>query len=308
MTHSFDLKQLVSPIPVIDFIQERLSKKPFFISRQNSNYYDDLLPLSEFRRYFERHDLLYPTVRLVKDGKNIPAKDFSNSFRFGPDHSGSYVDQKRLFDYFNDGYTITLSSLELSLDPIRRFAVSLYNELKGKVGVTAFYTPKGTQSLGPHYDYMDVFVVQLYGSKTWKIYDSPVYLPTEFHYHDVSSEPVLLEKELLPGDLLYFPRGFVHETNTTTQDSLSLSIGFEPFLYRDLLSLVLENCTAFDEFSSFRDRCNIEDEFGAKDMLLTAFYDFVNSLPAGYFQKAFDDKFKARFLSSYNDFHSNLFH
>ena len=69
----------------------------------------------------------------------------------------------------------------------------------------------------------DVIVVQISGRKKWSIANHPlVYLPT----HDMKRKPSIMETQfymsagnhstiiLQPGDILYIPRGFVHNATT----------------------------------------------------------------------------------------------
>jgi ribosomal protein L16 Arg81 hydroxylase len=73
--------------------------------------------------------------------------------------------------------------------------------------------------------FQDVFVLQLDGVKDWTVYHVPVVAP--FNEHMVgrpgSDDPTGLvgfngaphwQGQLVPGDLLYIPRGWVHEART----------------------------------------------------------------------------------------------
>ena len=102
----------------------------------------------------------------------------------------------------------------------------------------SYLTPPGTQGFAPHYDDIEAFVLQVEGCKRWRVYrphksqnqlprvSSRKIFPLGFHLMCVShfksyvgnfgqkglGKPdidVLLE----PGDLLYFPRGFIHQVD-----------------------------------------------------------------------------------------------
>jgi lysine-specific demethylase/histidyl-hydroxylase NO66 len=79
------------------------------------------------------------------------------------------------------------------------------------------------QGLAPHHDDVEVFILQTEGSKQWKLY-SPVgghELP-ETHSYDLPPDGLqplpepLHEVTLEQGDMLYFPRGIVHQACTGT--------------------------------------------------------------------------------------------
>lgn len=97
------------------------------------------------------------------------------------------------------------------------------------VGANVYLTPPGTQGFAPHYDDIEAFVIQLEGKKTWKVYpplDISNTLPREssgnFKRKQIPAEP-LLTVELEAGDLLYFPRGYIHEAHAS-EDTHSLHI------------------------------------------------------------------------------------
>lgn len=84
------------------------------------------------------------------------------------------------------------------------------------VGANTYLTPPGTQGFAPHYDDIEAFVVQLEGKKHWRVYNPrnsseilPQFSSVNFTDRDLG-EPIL-ETILEEGDLLYFPRGFIHQ-------------------------------------------------------------------------------------------------
>jgi lysine-specific demethylase/histidyl-hydroxylase NO66 len=86
-------------------------------------------------------------------------------------------------------------------------------------------TPKNAQAFAPRYHEYDSFVLQIEGSKSWKIYPPldeastlPRY-PSGNLKQDEITKPVL-EVTLEEGDLLYFPRGFISQANTSKDVSI----------------------------------------------------------------------------------------
>ena len=87
-----------------------------------------------------------------------------------------------------------------------------------------YLTPPGAQAVPPHADDRDVFVVQLLGEKMWKVYKN---VPIAYPYPheqvgkgglDVPPETLegatAIETTLRQGDVLYMPRGWIHEAKT----------------------------------------------------------------------------------------------
>ncbi len=83
----------------------------------------------------------------------------------------------------------------------------------------------------PHWDWMDVIVIQLAGRKRWSVANEPiVYLsnkdqkrkPTvEEIKHYVQSPARFSEFTLCPGDALYIPRGHIHNASTVLFDDIA---------------------------------------------------------------------------------------
>ncbi|XP_019617148.1 PREDICTED: bifunctional lysine-specific demethylase and histidyl-hydroxylase MINA-like [Branchiostoma belcheri] len=48
------------------------------------------------------------------------------------------------------------------------------------VGANVYMTPPGSQGLAPHYDDVEVFILQLEGRKHWRLYTPPVDLPRDY--------------------------------------------------------------------------------------------------------------------------------
>ncbi|VDP87131.1 unnamed protein product, partial [Echinostoma caproni] len=110
-----------------------------------------------------------------------------------------------------------------------RYRLALLQEYFGCfVGANVYLTPPGTQGFAPHYDDIEAFIMQLEGSKNWRVYAPRTpseKLPRESSPNFTQEElgkPVMTVT-LKPGDLLYLPRGFIHQ-GTTPDDTHSLHL------------------------------------------------------------------------------------
>ncbi len=89
-------------------------------------------------------------------------------------------------------------------------------------------TPAGCQGFAPHFDDIEAFALQLEGKKRWRVYkpiDESQALPfvssRNFTQEEIG-EPII-DCVLEPGDLLYFPRGFIHQ--------VGMRVNYDVFLY-----------------------------------------------------------------------------
>lgn len=132
------------------------------------------------------------------------------------------------------------------------------------VGSNVYLTPPNSQGFAPHYDDIEAFVLQLEGAKHWKIYAPRT--PQE-HLPRVSSgnfsqdeigQPVL-DVKLNPGDLLYFPRGYIHQAETVEgKHSLHITVSmYQKTSYADLLEALVPVALQKAINSDVRYRCGL---------------------------------------------------
>ncbi len=93
-------------------------------------------------------------------------------------------------------------------------------------------------SVGPHYDYYDVFLIQLDGKRQWQSgqqcdenTELLPNLPVRILHHFTVSDTWDVE----PGDLLYLPPGMAHH-GIAQGECMTLSVGFRAPSNKDLLS------------------------------------------------------------------------
>ncbi|CAN5239484.1 hypothetical protein BH24ACT1_BH24ACT1_01750 [soil metagenome] len=148
----------------------------------------------------------------------------------------------RVLSAFAAGATVVLQSLHRSWAPLGRFCRDLELTLTHPVQANAYLTPAGATALAPHHDTHDVFVLQVYGHKHWRISQPVMEAPLPRHRSSqvtAAAQPVLFEADLAPGDCLYLPRGFVHAATAQQHVSLHITIGVHAVTAYDVLTAVL---------------------------------------------------------------------
>ena len=130
------------------------------------------------------------------------------------------------------GATMVLQGLQLSDPRLARLANNLALDLGHAVQINAYLSPAAAKGLELHFDFHDVFVLQLDGRKRWRVWEplarthQPVRtgpkepMPT----FDELGEPAM-DLTLRAGDCLYLPRGFPHAAETVDAASSHLTIG-----------------------------------------------------------------------------------
>lgn len=119
------------------------------------------------------------------------------------------------------------------------------------------YAPTGG-SVGPHFDYYDVFLLQGAGRRRWQLGEwcdshtprlagTPLNILRDF----TAGETVDLE----PGDILYIPPGLAHWGTALDDDCMTYSIGFRAPSHADILTGISQSiATALSEDVRYTDQ------------------------------------------------------
>ena len=198
--------------------------------RAKPDYFRELLTLEDIDRVLTTLDRGYPDVLVKHAGRDIVAGDYTIG--------GSKLDVAKLYQLFADGATLTLAFLDTVLPALERFCRGIELELSMPLQANVYLTPPDEQGAKVHYDTHDVFVLQVSGSKRWTIYDAPLALPLSGQAFDPDvhrpAAPIH-EFELGAGDVVYIPRGWLHEARATSATSLHITAGVLRYTWTDLL-------------------------------------------------------------------------
>ena len=141
--------------------------------------------------------------------------------------------------WFQRGYSLVIDKLERHWASVATLARKLERSLGlSHVSCNLYLTPANNASgFEAHWDWMDVIVIQLEGTKLWSVARNPtVYLSTESLKRKPTPKELMSLKRyddvlLNPGDILYIPRGTIHNASTpvaSAEPSLHVTFGLEP--------------------------------------------------------------------------------
>jgi hypothetical protein len=220
----FDLRRMVYPVDPEIFKREYWEKQPLVVRRGDPEYYRGLLSLGDVDQILSVSSIQPPQVRVLREGKEPPRSQLRVGGLAG-DERGSL---EALYAQYRRGSTIALQFLHERWAPLMCLCRSLAAEFSASFQVNVYLTPALARGLNTHYDTHDVFVLQTAGSKHWRLYDSPIRLPLKGQPYDgltMEKGKVLNEFDLHPGDLLYIPRGYMHDAASGDAVSLHLTVG-----------------------------------------------------------------------------------
>jgi ribosomal protein L16 Arg81 hydroxylase len=224
------LAELIQPLSTQEFFSSYWEKKHLVLSRQSPDTYRELLSLDDVDRALTEMGSRYPDISLATGEKVTSAAEFTFA-------DGS-IDPVAVFKLFSKGTSIVLSNMQRKLPRLTALCRSLTAETSIPFQTNLYLTPPRSQGFRLHYDTHDVFILQIAGSKNWRIYDSPVELPARGRgYSAYKQEPGALSDKfvLQQGDLLYMPRGWYHEAISDESTSLHITLGANSVTWSDFL-------------------------------------------------------------------------
>jgi ribosomal protein L16 Arg81 hydroxylase len=232
---------LTAPTLPSTFFNEYFQRKPLLIERDDAVYYGDLLTTDRLDEHLTHHGLSYPDVAMVAGGEKLEQGAYC--------YPSGLVDAIRLSQQYADGATVVVMQLNRWDARLAQLCRSLEADLSYRFQANIYLTPPGAKGFRSHYDRHDVFVLQLAGTKHWRLFDTPVDLPRREQGFDASlvrDAPCTAEFDMHPGDALYVPRGTMHEAVSHDNESLHVTLGMMHPTWGDLLSKALERASLRD--------------------------------------------------------------
>ena len=177
--------------------------------------------------------------------------NYTTDVPWNPQPFSKTANVHRVLEEFEAGATVVLQGLHYNWRPLAEFCRGLEAALGHPVQANAYYTPRGSQGLPVHHDTHDVFVLQVSGHKRWLVYNPVFELPLRDQRYKAElgapGDPVH-DLTLSAGDVLYLPRGWMHEALTSDADSLHITVGVNVYSWIDAVRAAVESCADDIEF------------------------------------------------------------
>jgi ribosomal protein L16 Arg81 hydroxylase len=238
----------LDPVALEDFLASYWERRPLTLARAEPGRFDGVLSAADVDRLVAETGIRMPAFRLVRDGAPLPAGEYTQEIPWRPGSFDGLARVDRVAQEHAAGATIVLQALQLHWHPAALYCRGLEQALGFPVQANAYLTPASAQGFAVHHDTHDVFVLQVSGTKRWRIYSPVLELPlSSQRWSPALGDPELVEElTMQAGDTLYLPRGWPHEAVAQEADSLHLTIGLHPPTRLDALRAALDECAAED--------------------------------------------------------------
>lgn len=221
---------LLEPESPTSFEENCYGQRPWLCRSSDRERFSSLLSLDDVDEILGRYALPFPEIRVVRSDQDIPKTDYI--------WKNEVVDPMRAGRLFAEGATLIFDQLHDRHEPLRKLCAALSDQTGFRTQTNIYLTPPNAQGFPPHWDSHDVFVLQVTGTKRWKVYDQGVQLPLSHQTFtpEGSTGPgeVVAEFDLEPGDALYIPRGMMHDALSTDGVSMHITLGLLAYTWVEL--------------------------------------------------------------------------
>lgn len=225
------LKTLIAPASEEEFRARYWEQEPLVVHRGNPDYYGDLFTLQDFE------DAILRTPDYVKMANAVTDKN--KSYR-----AGGVQGLEAVLADMRDNGTLVLDQLHRNDPNLQLLCRKLASELGHRFQTNLYLTPPRGKGFSPHWDNHDVFILQVLGSKHWKIEKERRAFPRApdetmpDEGRDLQGE--LTTFTLEQGDIIYIPRGFVHAAECGSDPSLHITLGFTAVFFDEILYAIIK--------------------------------------------------------------------
>ncbi|GAX75760.1 hypothetical protein CEUSTIGMA_g3203.t1 [Chlamydomonas eustigma] len=159
-------------------------------------------------------------------GQDVNAARYLNGSKEVPEEEEA--SEENITALFQKGYTMQVLQPQRYSDGIWHLVSAMEKHLGCLVGCNAYITPAKTQGLAPHHDDVELWICQTQGTKRWKLY-APLAgfelpnKPSQDLPQEMIGEPIM-DITLKVGDVLYLPRGTIHQAVAQEGGSTHLTL------------------------------------------------------------------------------------
>jgi ribosomal protein L16 Arg81 hydroxylase len=268
------LGELVAPLADKDFLLLLRQRNLAHLRGANP---DRFKPLLEWDGLLERIQCgEYPRgladVRLVRESVNIRAEHWLTKNK--ADNTNT-VNLAKLEGYLAEGYSLVVTPIQSYVPALAALCENIAAQLSEQIKVGVVVTTGLGGAFKLHYDPEDLIILQVEGTKRWRIYGPPVSNPVigmPKPPPPPETAPIF-DEVLQPGDLLFLPAGNWHHCENGPGRSLHLGIFCIPPTCLHVVKSLLSQLVCDEMFriplTRFEDAVELKAlEASAKDRLI----------------------------------------
>ena len=212
------LDQLVAPLTEAEFLTVLCERRLTHLRGANDHYaawlgWESLQRLIERGEYSHEQD----HVRVSKESVAVPQRSWE---------ADGKVDVAKIENLLAKGFSLILTHIEPYVPPLAALCDQIKSRLSEASYAGVIVTSGSDGAFKLHYDFEDLIIVQIEGTKRWQIFGPPVPNPARNMPKPVPPEdtPPIFDEVLEPGDRLFVPAGNWHHCQAGPGRSIHLGV------------------------------------------------------------------------------------
>jgi ribosomal protein L16 Arg81 hydroxylase len=208
-----------------DFLSMLRQRKLAFLRASDPDRFRLLLDWQALAGQLERgeHPRGLADVRVVKESTTVHPERWMTRNKT---NNTNQIDIAKVEEFMADGFSLVVTPIQTYVPPLAKLCENIKAELEENIKVGVVVTTGSCGAFRLHFDPEDIIILQVQGTKRWKIYGPPVPNPVI----GIPKPPPppeahpLFDDVLQPGDLLFVPAGNWHHCENGPDRSLHLGI------------------------------------------------------------------------------------
>ena len=223
------LEELVAPLTEAGFLSLLRERKLTLLRGTDRERYTSLLGWEALQRLIERgeHPRGLGDFRLAKESMTVPPDRWLTKNKVD---NTNKVDTRKVEEYLGQGFSLIVTPIEHYVPPLAALCDDIKSRLSEQIKVGVIVTTGTAGAFKLHYDPEDLIILQVEGTKRWKIYGPAVSNPVAGMPLQTPPPEVapIFDEVLQPGDFLLVPGGNWHHCQNGPDRSVHLGIFFIP--------------------------------------------------------------------------------
>jgi ribosomal protein L16 Arg81 hydroxylase len=221
------LEELVAPLSEAEFLSLLRERKLTLLRGSNADRYRNLLSWGLLVGMIERgeHPRSLADLSLSRESVTVPADRWLTKNVAG---AGNKVDIAKVEAYLAQGFSLCITRIDEHAPHLTTLCDDIRSRSFEQIKVGVIVTTGKDGAFKLHYDPEDLIILQVEGSKRWKIYGPAVSHPVIGMPPQAPppEDAPIFNEVLQPGDFLFVPGGNWHHCENGTGRSIHLVFFF----------------------------------------------------------------------------------
>jgi len=248
------LDRLLAPVGWQGFLAEYWDREPLYLSNE-SDTFASLADAARVRQLIEGGQpwQFRRMPEMYLDGHQVAHEDLVPTYTDMDGREARAPNLARIKRLLEAGATVNTFGQESHFPGLAELRRHFGRAFTAEVEVALFYSQKDHQGLLPHYDCVEIFVLQISGHKRWYVSSQRVEAPVVGYGKATvfDEDQPHAQMDLGPGDVLYMPRGTFHQAVALSEESLHATVAVKLPMYLDMLAALVQTAPDVDAMRAY---------------------------------------------------------